>query len=361
MKTNKNRLIPILLWMLLLLCAGSGYSQESKFSPVCDLKTTSVKNQAMSSTCWSFAVMSMLESELLRMGKDAPDLSEMYYVYYAYPLKAYYYYLLQGKGNFGPGGQGHDVIELIRNYGIVPESAYSGLLNGQTHNQLVMDSVIMAVMQVSIQHGKNDYQDVIRKILDEYLGSPPPSFQYNGKEYNPVSFAAHLGINPDDYIELSSYTHHPWYSAFRLEVPDNWMSGTYYNLPVDELLEVMKYSLEQGYTLCWDGDVSDEEPLTDESGYTRLADEKTPVTQKMRQDAFSALNVTDDHLMHITGIIRNAKGHIFFKTKNSWGVGSGQDGYWFLSEPYVRLKTIAILVNKSAIPEHIRQKLGIKP
>lgn len=222
-----------------------------------------------------------------------------------------------------------------------------------------MDSALEAEMKVFIRKVSPVYRERVREILDKYIGPVPQTFESGGKKYTPVTWAAQLGINPDDYIELSSYTHHPWYKPFRLEVPDNWMSGLYYNVPPDELLQIMEYSLKAGYTFCWDGDMSDDKNLTDKYGITRLENEKSMPGETERQEAFDRLIVTDDHLMHITGIAKDKDGNQFFITKNSWGTNLGDQGYLYLSVPFVRLKTIAILVNKNAIPDSIRKKLGI--
>ena len=333
-------------------------------SIVKEIKTTSVKNQAMSNTCWSFATLSFLESELLRMGKGEFDLSEMFYVRKAYPLKAYNYCHFEGKSNFGPGGQAHDIITLFKNYGAIPESVYSGLLNNKNHDQLAMDDDLETLMKKVVRNEKNRANETWRisidSILDLNLGKLPNTFVYKGQNYTPESFADSLGLDASDYVELTSYSHHPFYSQFVLEVPDNWMYASYYNLPIDELMLIIDNAINKGYTVCWDGDVTDNVSFLHNKGVATIDDEKNKVTQSDRQKAFDNFSVTDDHLMHINGIGQSADGGKFYLTKNSWGDKKGTHGFWFMSENFVRLKTIAILVHKDAIPAEIKMKLGIK-
>ena len=352
----------IILPVILFFCA-SIFAQKEKIEITKELKPTSVKNQAMSSTCWSFATISFLESELLRMGKGEYDLSEMFFVRKAYPMKAYNYYHLQGNGNFGPGGQAHDITLLFKEYGAIPESVYSGLINGKSHDQLKMDDVLLKIMKTSANKLPDEtfskWKFSVDSVMDIYLGVMPETFNFNGKNFTPKSFAESLNLNPDNYIELTSYTHHPYYKQFVLEVPDNWMFEKYYNLPVDELISIMINSVNMGYTFCWDGDVSDETSFSDNGGVATVENEKVKITQNDRQKAFDNFSVTDDHLMHITGLAKSDDGSIYFLTKNSWGDKKGNNGFWFMSENYVRLKTIAIMVHKDVIPSEIKMKLGI--
>jgi bleomycin hydrolase len=353
----------IFLLTLVISLSLSGQKKE-KIEITKELKTTSVKNQEMSSTCWSFATVSFFESELLRLGKGEYDLSEMFYVRKAYPIKAYNYYHFQGNSNFGSGGQAHDIINLFREYGAVPENVYSGLQDKQNHDQLEMDEALVTIMNqvVKMQPGEagEKWKFSIDSTMDVHLGKIPQTFSYNGKSFTPQSFAASLGLDVTNYIELTSYAHHPFYKQFVLEVPDNWMFAEYYNLPIDELMSVMDNSITKGYTLCWDGDVSDEKSFSENDGVATLENDENKITQNDRQKAFDNFSVTDDHLMHITGLAKSAEGGKYYLTKNSWGEKKGIDGYWFMSENFVRLKTIAILVHKDVIPADIKERLGIK-
>ncbi|HNW68983.1 MAG TPA: C1 family peptidase [Bacteroidales bacterium] len=351
--------------LVILAISVSAFGQnKEKIEITKELKTTPVKNQAMSSTCWSFATISFLESELLRMGKGEYDLSEMFYVRKAYPIKAYNFYHFQGKCNFGPGGQAHDITYLFREYGAVPEKVYSGLKKNENHNQLDLDDALLNIMDQVVKKGtagsEEKWKFSLDSAMDVHLGKLPQTFNYDGKNYTPQSFGASLGIDPDNYVELTSYSHHPFYQQFVLEVPDNWMFEKYYNLPIDELINIMDNSINKGYTFCWDGDVSDEISFSDNGGVATLEKEKKKIEQSDRQKAFEDFSVTDDHLMHITGIAKSDFGGTYYLTKNSWGGKKGNNGYWFMSENYVRLKTIAILVHKDAIPKELKDKLGIK-
>ena len=366
------------------------------FTPVVDLKTTSVKNQASTGTCWCFATISFFESELLRMGKGEYDLSEMFIVRNNYLDRLKDNYLRQGKGNLGPGSLSHDVLKQFSEDGIVPEEVYSGLNYGSpTHNHGELQAFINAVATVPVQRKKesDQYRQIVNSILDTYLGKVPETFTYKGRSYTPKSFAESLGINPADYVEITSFTHFPFYTRGLLEVPDNWTMGRFYNVPIDELIEIMDYSLNNGFTVNWDGDVSERSfshangvatipeiqrpadmSVTDRARLERLA-QGTPqsltpevpkpgpeagISQEIRQEGYESFLTTDDHLMHITGMVRDQNGVKYYKTKNSWGTDRNAfGGYLNMSESYVRAKTMFILVHKDAIPPAIRTKLGL--
>ncbi|HOY31833.1 MAG TPA: C1 family peptidase [Bacteroidales bacterium] len=355
----KKHFIFLLSILITLPVAG----QKEKMNIIKELKTTPVKNQAMSSTCWSFATVSFFESELLRMGKGEYDLSEMFYVRKAYPIKAYNYYHFQGKSNFGPGGQAHDITYLFSEYGAVPEKVYDGLGGKEYHDHIALDNALLKIMDSVIKMparaANEKWKLSLDSIMDIYLGLMPEKFIFGEKTFTPQSFAASVGLHAENYIELTSYSNHPFYKPFVLEVPDNWMFEKYYNVPVDELIRVMNNAIDKGYTICWDGDVSDNDSFTENKGYATTANEKVKVTQSDRQKAFEDFSVTDDHLMHITGIAESKDGTRYYLTKNSWGDKKGIDGYWYLSENYIRLKTIAILVHKDAMPDEIKAKLSI--
>jgi bleomycin hydrolase len=381
----------LLLFFAFILFPYLINAQETKkkeayeFEFVKELKTTPVKNQARSGTCWSFATTSFVETELIRMGKGEHILSPMFNVRYAYPLKAEKFIRYNGTSNFGEGGQAHDVINVIKEQGFVPDEIYNGMnINEDKHNHGEMDAVVKAIVE-AVNKDKGGkitprWKEVLEATLNVYLGIPPKDFNYKGKTYTPKNFVESLGFNPDDYVELTSYSHHPFYTKFDLEIPDNWSHGQYYNVPVDELVKIIDNSLQKGYSVAWDGDVSEKTFDSKKCIATIPEEEKTAaaetkkdsiifeapvkekvVTQQMRQETFDNRETTDDHLMHITGLAKNLNNNaMFYYTKNSWGTKDRKyGGYWYLSEPYIRLKTIAILVHKDAIPKEIKEKLGI--
>ncbi len=389
------------LILLIALTLNSYANLESDstyvFDTLCVVKTTPVKDQSRSGTCWSFAATSFIETELLRKGKPALDLSEMYFVREAYPKKALNYVQMHGLTNFGEGGQAHDVIDVVKERGMLLEKDYQGLYEGQDgHNHAELAALLKAQLNVIVKNKSRKinpaWKELIKATLDLYLGKVPQTFSYEKAEYTPLEFVKEVDFNPNDYVEITSYTHHPFYEAFRLEVPDNWSNSDYYNVPQDELIQIMKYALENGYSICWDGDVSErgfshnnalaivpEAELQDQSGtekdrwsdlskaekMNRLYSFDKPVKEKEitpqdRQATFENYTSTDDHLMHITGMLKDQHGTVYFITKNSWRADSNDDGgYLNMSESYVKLKTVAIMVHKDAIPQSIRRKLGL--
>ena len=372
--------------------AEEGY----KFTPVVELKATSVKNQSRTSTCWCFATTSFIESELIRTGKGEFDLSEMYIVRQNYIDRLKDNYLRLGKGNIGEGGQGHDWVRVFTKMGVVPDEIYSGLNYGSlTHNHSELQGFINAVAAIPIQrkNESTEYHKIVDAILDTYLGKIPESFTYKGVSYTPSSFASSLGINPSDYVEITSFTHFPFYTQGILEVPDNWMMASFYNVPLDELVEIMDYSLTNGYTVNWDGDVSekgfshnkgvaiipeiqkiDDYSTTDRARFEKMNPNErqeevfkflrpypeVKVTQDLRQTGYETFTTTDDHGMHITGIVKDQNGTKYYVTKNSWGTERNAfGGYLNMSESFVRAKTIFIMVHKNGIPAAIKTKLGL--
>ena len=364
----------ILLAVILSIILAPSYAQKKKvppppppkteegfrFTPVVELKATSVKNQAGTGTCWCFATTSFIESELLRMGKGEYDLSEMFIVRKNYIDKLKDNYLRQGKGNLGEGSLSHDWMRVFTESGIVPDEVYNGLNYGSpTHNHGELQNFINAVAAVPVQRKKesDQYHQIVDAILDTYLGKIPEEFTYKGVRYTPKSFAENLGINPADYIEITSFTHIPFYSQGLLEVPDNWSMERFYNVPLDELIEIMDYSLNTGYTVNWDGDVSERE-FSHSKGI--VTSPEANVTQEMRQTGYENFTTTDDHLMHLTGIVKDQNGAKYYITKNSWGTSRNTfGGYLNMSESYVRAKTLFIMVNKNAVPPAIKTKLGL--
>lgn len=365
---------------------------EKVFTTVVDVPTTSVKNQQSTGTCWSFATVSYLETELIRLGAPELDLSEMYLVRLAYSDKMKRYYRLHGKGNYSEGGQAHDVLNTVKNYGFVPESVYSGNNYGSeyhVHKEMVKSTKAMLDEIVKNPNKKITpvWEQSVNGVLDTYMGKVPEKFEYDGAEYTPVSYVEKLGFNPNDYIELTSYSHHPFYKMVNLEIPDNWSDDLYYNVPMDEMMEVINHALKNGYSVCWDGDVS-EKGFSHRKGYAVLPKAKKKdmsnseiakweknvkeekvkevseveqvVDQKLRQVTFDNFQTTDDHLMHLTGIVKDQNGTIYYKTKNSWADNSNEyGGYLHMSESYVKLKTVAIMIHKDALPKEIKKKLSL--
>jgi bleomycin hydrolase len=337
------------------------------------LPVTGVKNQSKSGTCWSFATVSFLESELLREGKGEYDLSEMFPVYYSYISKAVKKIRRHGNSAAGQGGQAHDVINVIRNYGIVPESVYSGIpQNDSIHNHGKMANNLKECLQEILKEKiiPEKWLDGYRQHLDAHLGTPPQNFEYNGKTYTPLEFAQSL-INIDDYVELTSYGCYPFYEKIILEIPDNWSNDMYYNLPIDELMNVIDNALENGYTVVWDGDVSEKgfshkncvaiAPVEQVENLFAAVREEYTVDDSLRQKTFDSHETSDDHLMHLVGTSTDSNNKKYYVIKNSWGTNRNEcGGFLNMSEAFVRLKTVAIMVNKNAIPENIAEKSGIK-
>lgn len=367
------------------------------FTTVKELKITPVKNQNRTGTCWCFSTLGFLESELLRMGKGEYDLSEMFIVSKNYKDKAEKFVRLHGELNYAQGGSFEDVLQAWKDYGIVPESVMNGLQYGEdmhVHNEL--ESASRAYLDQIIKNPNRKLSTAWKKgfdgIIDAYLGTAPEKFTYNGKEYTPKSFAAELGINPDDYVSLTSYTHHPFYSEFAIEVQDNWRWATSYNLPIDELMQVFENAINTGYTIAWGADVSEkgftrngigvipdiesmERSGSDQDRWLGLSTsekdaeikkmmekpcKELEITQEMRQEAYDNYETTDDHGMQIYGIAKDQTGKKFYMIKNSWGTDNKYKGTWYISENFVKYKTMNIVVHKDALPQAIKDKLHIK-
>jgi bleomycin hydrolase len=392
MKPYMNLIAEVFLCSILALAPGLGIAKDNKDKPVYQFKTvtevprTPVKDQYRTGTCWCFSTISFLESELLRKGKGEFDLAEMYVVRYTYPAKALNYVRQHGNANHSSGGQSHDVIDRIRRHGIVPEEVYTGMrIDERRHNHREMTAVLNGMLKSLLKlKGKRltpRWLEAYNAVLDVYLGKPPETFTYKGNTYSPRQFAKYyLELNLDDYIELTSYSHHPFYQKCRIELPDNWTyNEDYYNVPVDDLERIVDHVLETGYSLVWDGDVTEREFSSREKGYAVVPekewDEKTrdeqmakigsplkerEITQEMRQKTFDNFSTTDDHLMHIVGIARDQVGTKFYLTKNSGGTDRKYNGYVYMSRSYFRLKTTAIMINKHSLPPDLKAKLGLE-
>jgi len=347
--------------------------QAPQFYDIKALKATSVKDQAKTGACWSFATTSLLESEEIRRNNEEIDLSEMFTVRNIYIEKAKNYILRGGKAQFGEGGLGHDEIRAVALYGAVPEREYSGLLNGHTsHNHIELSRDLKNYLDsiLNKQPIANDWLNGFRRILDKYLGVPPKDFTYNGKKFTAISFAKEvLHFDANDYVSLTSFTHQPYYQPFILQVPDNFANGSFYNLPLNELMQVIKDAISNGYTVSWDADVSNKGFISSAGlalNMETTAKDVNPDSKELPYDAttrqrlYENLTTQDDHLMHITGIEKSKGGKIFFVVKNSWGKIGPFEGYINVSEAYLAINTISIVVPKAALTKELRAKLNIK-
>jgi len=354
-------------------------AQEYKFTPIVDIECSTVKSQGRTGTCWSFSTSSFLEAEIKRItGKDI-DLSEMYTVRNTYPKKAWNYVMRQGKAQFSEGGLAHDVLNSVNDYGLVPESAYSGLAKGEEkHNHAEMVAVLKSMLDTYIKNPARSlspkWKEAIEAVLDIYLGKNISEFPFEGKTYTPHSFKQELGINSNNYITLTSYKHQPFYSSFILNIPDNFSNGSMYNVPLDEFEQTIINALKNGYTVELDTDVS-EQTFSSKNGVAIIPNNKEKaaesllsvrpemdITQEYRQQEFENYNTTDDHLMHITGLIKDQNGTIYFKTKNSWGNSGDRikyGGYVYMSSAFIRLKAISVTIHKDALAKNISKKLSI--
>ena len=391
------------LTLIVALCGTMSLAAQTpegyQFTDIKVIETTPVKNQNRSGTCWCYSTMTFLEAEILRAGGEAVHLSEMFAVRHAYMKKAEAYVRMHGHLNFAEGGAAHDVTEVIKEYGIVPNEVYTGMNYGTDLADFrELTPVMTAYLDAVIKAGDTTrrflstaWKRGFNAILDEYFGEVPETFVWKGKEYTPKSFAESLPINMDDYIDLSSFTHHPFYEQFVLEVPDNWMWGKVYNIPMDEMMRVVDHALENGYTLAWGTDVSEKGfsrtkaigviPETDPKSMSGTEAERwgamtakereaalftfdkpmkeREITQEMRQEAFDNYETTADHGMVIVGTAKDQNGTIYYKVQNSWDTVKPYDGFWYFSKPFVAYKTTDLMVNKKALPKDIAKKLGL--
>lgn len=359
--------------------------------------TTSVKDQSKSGTCWSFSGISFLEDELLKNGKGEFDLSEMFVVRQCYIDKAVNFVRYYGMTNFGEGGGLLDVPYVYEKYGMIPEEAYTGLQYGEDkHNHGELAALLTAYLNEIVKNPNKKLSEAWLEgyvgILDAYLGKVPEQFSYKGTIYSPKTFAASLNLKMDDYLPITSFTHHPFYKPFVLEVPDNWAHGLYYNVPISDLKAIVDEIIENGYTVLWAADVSEKgfhwydgvallpkvdknKEMTDTelSKWVKLKNsekedklyefkapvEEIAVTQESRQKGFDNYETTDDHGMVIVGTAVDQKGNRYYKVKNSWDSEQIYNGYFYVSESYFLAKTMSILVNKNAVSKNHLQKLGL--
>jgi len=354
-----------------------------QFTTVIDLANTSVKNQGSSGTCWSYSTNSFLESEMIREGKTPVELSEIYSARCAYIEKGINYVRMHGAVSLGDGGEPHDVIDMYRKYGALPKIAYSGLNYGTTINKFgEMSSIMEAVLGAVVKNPNGEltpnWIQAYSGVIDAYLGKVPSSFDYMGKTYTPQSFAKEVvGVDPDDYVEFSSETDHPYYKKYTLMVPDNWAYDQVYNVQVNDITNIIDYALRNGYTVEWATDVSEKSfswkngiAYVPEKKYSEMSDDEKKdmfsgpkaemqITPEIRQQAYDNYNTTDDHGMHIVGLAKDQNGKEYYIVKNSWGPSNDYKGYLYVTKAFVQYKTTALMLNKNGVMKDIREKTGI--
>ena len=398
---NKIILGALIMLMGLSVIAQDKAVEKSEGYVFTDTKViphSSVKSQYRSGTCWSFSAVSYIEAELMRQGKKEIDLSDMFPVHHTYYDKSMYYVRMHGNINYGAGAGFGDVFHVINDYGMITEEAYNGLNYGtENHVHAEMDEMLLAMVKSVVKNPNRKLSPVwpnaIESAISAYLGAIPTDFEYDGKKYTPRSFADDfMKFNEDDYVFLTSFSHQPYYKEFAIEVPDNWHADLSYNLPLNELMEVMDNAIANDMTFAWAADVSEKGfkwtkgyavvPETDVKNLSGLEQAKWedksekevkkalltakgPVTEKVitaenRLEAYNNYETTDDHGMHIVGIAKDQKGNLYYKVKNSWGTDQKYDGYFYASKAFVEYKTMDIVVHKDALPKSIKKKLGIK-
>ena len=382
----------IYLTLILLITTTFFYAQEDnvvnvklpteqkyEFTPIVDIEASAVKSQGNTGTCWSYAASSILESEIYRTSGEMIDISEMYNVRHTYINKAWNYVMRQGKIQFSEGGLAHDVFNSIAKNGLVPESAYSGLQNDaikHDHSKIVPE--LKVVLDAYIKNDKDgpypNWRASVDSILDVHLGKIPEDFYYEGITYNPDTFLKKTNIQASDYVTLTSFKHQPYNSSFVLNIPDNFSNGIFYNITLDALVLETDNALKQGYTVALDCDVSEKtfsskfgvaivpKKLDEQEKCLTYIVEENTITPEFRQQEFENYNTTDDHLMHIVGVVKDQNGTEYYKVKNSWGnTGEkiGNNGYIYMSKAFFRLKTISVLVHKSALGTDLKSGLKI--
>lgn len=364
---------------------NSSDSARSKFrfTEVNALANTSVKNQASSGTCWSYSTNSFLESEMYKAGKDPVELAPIFAARKVYAEKAERYIRMHGALEWGDGGACHDVINMYAKYGAMPQSLYTGLHYGTSKNKFAeMQAVLKAMLDAWVKNPNGklspNWKEAFDAVLDSYLGKVPETFTWQGKTYTPKSFAEKVvGLDPADYVELSSLTDKPYYKRTQLMVPDNWSMDLVYNVPFNDITTIIDHALSKGYTVAWATDVSEKYfswkngvAYVPEKEYEDMSDEEKKnmfngpqpertVTAEMRQQAFDNYSTTDDHGMHIVGLAKDQNGREYYIVKNSWGPSNDYKGYLYVTKAYVRLKTTAFLLNKKAIPQELRTKMKL--
>ncbi len=375
----------VVLVLVVMFFSGSLFSQPGVKAQILgngfviekSNKATPVKDQSKTNSCWSYSTTSLIESQFLKYNNSEIDLSEMFTVYNIYIEKGKNYLRRMGNAQFGEGGLGHDVIRSVSLYGAMPESVFSGVQSGavsMNHGKLVimlknyLDGLLKSLPLA------DNWMDEYKKILNEVIGTPPTEFAINGKKYSPKTYSTEiLKFKSEDYVNITSFTDHKFYSSFILDVPDNFSNGSYYNIPMNEMIQVVKNSINKGYTVMWDTDVSNS-GFSKDNGLALFIERRdqeiqeavTADTEELkwdvptRQKYFENLTTQDDHLMHITGIEKSKKGKTFFIVKNSWGINGPYNGYVNVSEAYFAMNTISLVVPKESIDKILLLKMGVK-
>lgn len=363
--------------------ASEKSKENFKFIDVINLANTSVKAQGSSGTCWSYCTNSFLESEMIRIGKQPVELSQIFSARNAYVEKGKNYVRMHGAVTLGDGGALHDVTNMFKKYGAVPQEVYTGLNYGTTKNKFAEMAALTEGLLVAAVKNPNgeltpNWEKAYTAVIDSYLGTVPENFTYKGKNYTPQTFAKDVvGINPDDYVEISSFSNAPYYTKTMLMVPDNWSFDLVHNVKMNDMTDIIDNALKNGFTVAWATDVS-EKSFSWKNGIayipTKTADEMSAdekaemfngpkpemeITQEMRQKAFDNYATTDDHGMHIIGISKDQDGKEYYIVKNSWGATNDYKGYLYVTKNFVKYKTTALMVNKSAIPAALAKKMGV--
>ena len=358
-------------------------AKKYHFSDLIDVEHSSVKNQASSGTCWSYSTNSFLESEMARMGRQPVELAQIFSARCVYMDKADSYVRMHGALSWGDGGECHDVINMYAKYGAVPQEVYTGLQYGTTKNKFAeMQAMLKAMLDavVANPNGKltPSWKKAYLAVIDSYLGAMPEKFKFEGKTYTPKSFATErVGLHPEDYIEVSSFTTSPYYKKTMLMVPDNWAMAKVYNVQMNDLTDIIDHALNKGFTIAWAADVSEKyfswkngvafvpekewEDMDDTEKkhmYDGPMDERS-ITPEKRQAAFDDYETTDDHGMHIVGIAEDQNGRKYYKVKNSWGDKNDYKGYIYVSKAYVRYKTTALLLHRNGVPTSLLNKMNM--
>lgn len=370
----------------LINALNNNVSDKSKegfvFKELINLGNTPIKDQGSSGTCWSYSGNSFLESEMIRQGKKPVEISPIFTAYHTYLEKAKNYVRLHGDQAQGEGGQLHDVLTIYRKFGAVPQEAYTGLREGQKRNNFSEMSSILQGMNENIVKNKKltpNWQKAFTGVMDAYLGPVPETFQYNGKTYTPRTWADEvIGINPDDYVGISSFKDYPYYKSFVLLIPDNWSFESFYNVKLNDLTNIIDHALENGYTVAWATDVSekyfswkngiafvpekeiDQMTKEEQANLFNGPKKEAVITEELRQLAFDDYSTTDDHGMHIVGLVKDQNGKEYYIVKNSWGSTNDYKGYMYVTKEFVKYKTISILLNKNGLSKEMKNKLDLK-